>query len=109
MTEVRILNNRYQILSVIKEGGFGIIYKGYDNVLGKDVTIKEIKPELLGDPNIIEQFKSEARHVAKMNHQNIVHIFDFVQEEGNFYIIMEYIDGLDLSALIRNCKKKHPL
>ncbi|MCH7753889.1 serine/threonine protein kinase [candidate division KSB1 bacterium] len=106
MTEVRILNNRYQILSVIKEGGFGIIYKGYDNVLGKDVTIKEIKPELLGDPNIIEQFKSEARHVAKMNHQNIVHIFDFVQEEGNFYIIMEYIDGLDLSALIQNCMKK---
>jgi len=106
VNEVRILNNRYQILSIIKEGGFGIIYKGYDNVLGKDVTIKEIKPELLGDPNIIEQFKSEARHVAKMNHQNIVHIFDFVQEEGNFYIIMEYIDGLDLSALIRNCKKK---
>jgi len=109
VTEVRILNNRYQILSVIKEGGFGIIYKGYDNVLGKDVTIKEIKPELLGDPEIIEQFKSEARHVAKMNHQNIVHIFDFVQEEENFYIIMEYIDGLDLSALIQNCKKKGTL
>ncbi len=106
MAEVRILNNRYQILSIIKEGGFGIIYKGYDNVLGKDVTIKEIKPELLGDPKIIEGFKSEARHVAKMNHQNIVHIFDFVQEAANFYIVMEYIDGLDLSTLIQNCKKK---
>jgi len=109
VTEGRILNNRYQILSVIKEGGFGIIYKGYDNVLGKDVTIKEIKPELLGDPEIIEQFKSEARHVAKMNHQNIVHIFDFVQQEENFYIVMEYIDGLDLSALIQHCKKKGTL
>jgi len=106
VTEVRILNNRYQILSIIKEGGFGIIYKGYDTVLGKDTTIKEIKPELLGDPKIIEQFKNEARHVAKMNHQNIVHIFDFVQEEGTFYIVMEYIDGLDLNALIQDCKKK---
>jgi len=106
VTEVRILNNRYQILSIIKEGGFGIIYKGYDNDLSKDITIKEIKPELLGDPKMIEQFKNEARHVAKMNHQNIVHIFDFVQEDGNFYIVMEYIDGMDLSALIQNCKKQ---
>lgn len=104
---VKVLNNRYQILSVIKKGGFGIIYKGYDSVLGKDIILKEIKPEYLADAEIIDQFQNEARSAAKMNHQNIVHIFDLVQDEsGNFYIVMEYIDGLDLGSLIQNCQKE---
>ncbi|MFQ5675948.1 MAG: protein kinase [bacterium] len=103
MSTEQVINKRYQVLSMVKEGGFGIIYKGYDSVLGKDIIAKKIRPELLSDPEIIEQFQSEARHVAKMNHQNIVHVFDLVQDEqNNYYMIMEYIDGMDLGTLIQN-------
>ncbi len=107
MEALKVLNNRYQLLAVIKKGGFGIIYKGYDSLLGKDVAVKEIKPELLQNAWFVEQFQKEARYVAKMNHHNIVHIFDLVQtEDGRFYIIMEYIDGLDLSRLLQACHRR---
>ncbi len=110
MESLKIINNRYQLLTIVKKGGFGIIYKGYDSVLGKDIAVKEIKPELTKDPWFIDQFQIEARHVAKMNHQNIVHIFDLVQTEGNeYYIVMEYINGLDLSTLIQECRKRGQL
>lgn len=100
MEALKVLNNRYQLLSIIKKGGFGIIYKGYDSVLGKDIAVKEVKPELLKDNWYVEQFQKEARNVAKMNHLNIVHIFDLVQyDDRQFYIIMEYIDGIDLNRL----------
>ncbi len=101
MQVLKTLNNRYQLISVIKRGGFGTIYKGRDNVLAKDIAVKEINRDLLKDEWYVEQFQNEARHVAKMNHQNIVHIFDLVQDEdGQFYIVMEFIDGLDLSTLL---------
>jgi len=110
MEALKVLNNRYQLLTIIKKGGFGIIYKGYDSVLGKDVAVKEIKPELLKDDWYVEQFQKEARNVAKMNHQNIVHIFDLVQyDDRQFYIIMEYIDGIDLSRLLLESMKRGQL
>src|SRR3990172_904005 len=101
----KIVNNRYQLLTVIKRGGFGTIYKGHDTVLGKDIAVKEINHELLKDAWYVDQFQNEARHVAKMNHQNIVHIFDLVEaEDRQFYIIMEFIDGYDLNTLIKESK-----
>jgi serine/threonine protein kinase len=107
MEALKSLNNRYQLLSIIKKGGFGIIYKGYDSVLGKDIAVKEIKPELLKDDWYVQQFQKEARNVAKMNHHNIVHIFDLVQhDDRQFYIIMEYIDGIDLGRLQLECLKR---
>ncbi|MFQ5864302.1 MAG: protein kinase [bacterium] len=110
MEALKVLNSRYQLLSVIKRGGFGIIYKGYDSVLGKDIAVKEIKPELLDEARYIDLFQAEARHAAKMSHQNIVHIFDLLQTEDNkFYVVMEYIDGLDLSKLLQECQSKGEL
>lgn len=107
MEALKVLDNRYQLLTIIKKGGFGIIYKGYDSVLGKDIAVKEIKPELLKDDWYVQQFQKEARNVAKMNHQNIVHIFDLVQyDDRQFYIIMEYIDGIDLSRLLLESMKR---
>lgn len=107
MQALKLLNNRYQLITVIKRGGFGTIYKGYDSVLAKDIAVKEINRDLLQDAWYIEQFQKEARHVAKMNHQNIVHIFDLVRtDSGQFYIVMEYIDGLDLSTLLKQSKAK---
>ncbi len=105
MESLKLLNNRYQLLSVIKRGGFGTIYKGYDNVLGKDIAVKEINQDLVEDKWYIDQFQNEARHVAQMHHQNIVHIFDLVQtKEGQFYIVMEFIDGFDLIHFLKRSK-----
>ncbi|MFQ6114020.1 MAG: serine/threonine protein kinase, partial [bacterium] len=66
MQALKVLNSRYQLLSVIKRGGFGIIYKGYDSVLGREIAVKEIKQELLDEAQYIDQFQDEARHAAKM-------------------------------------------
>lgn len=105
MDVLKLLNNRYQLLSVIKRGGFGTIYRGYDTVLGKDIAIKEINQDLVQDSWYIDQFQNEARHVAKMNHQNIVHIFDLVEtDDGQFYIVMEFIDGFDLTHILKESK-----
>lgn len=110
MQVIKILNNRYQLITVLKRGGFGTIYKGYDKVLAKDIAVKEINRELLKEAWYVEQFQKEARHVARMNHQNIVHIFDLVQtDDGQFYIVMEYIDGLDVSALQKELLSKDHL
>jgi serine/threonine-protein kinase len=107
MPALKTLNKRYQLLSVLRKGGFGTIYKGYDSVLGKDIAVKEIKAELTDDAWYIDQFQNEARQVAKMNHQNIVHIFDLVKTpDGQFYIVMEFIDGLDMSKVLEECRKR---
>lgn len=102
----KLLNDKYQIISEIKKGGFGIVYYGFDKNLGKAIAIKEIAPELLAEAKYIDMFQAEARSAAKLNHHNIVHIFDLLKTpEGRFYIIMEYIDGVDLSKMIK--KSRH--
>lgn len=102
MEKSKILSGKYQIISEIKKGGFGIVYYGFDKNLGKAIAIKEIVPELLEEAKYIDMFQAEARNAAKLNHHNIVHIFDLLKTpDGRFYIIMEYIDGVDLSKIIK--------
>ncbi|RMD93900.1 MAG: PEGA domain-containing protein [Calditrichaeota bacterium] len=99
------INDRYEIRSTIKRGGFGIIYKGYDRILEKTVAIKKISPELMQDEKFRALFQREARYAAKLNHPNIVHIYDLVVgEDGQYFMIMEYIDGLDLQRLLNKCR-----
>lgn len=104
---MKLLNDRYHLLSVIKQGGFGIIYKGYDTVLAKDIAVKQIHPEFLEEARYVDLFLLEARLVARMNHPNIVHILDLVRTpENGFYIVMEYIDGLDLRKILSRCRQR---
>lgn len=104
MTGQRILSDKYQIISEIKKGGFGIVYYGRDLQFGKPVAIKEINPSLLDKARYIDLFQAEARTAAQLNHPNIAHIYELSREEdGSFYIVMEYIDGGDLSAVLRKC------
>ncbi len=106
----RILANKYEILREIKKGGFGIVYYGIDNQLNKPVAIKEIAPSLLEDPKCLEMFHEEALNVAKLSHNNIVHIYEFSKSsDGRLYIIMEYIDGKDLEKIIRVARRNNRL
>ena len=98
----RLLDNKYEIIREIKQGGFGIVYSGIDRKLNKRVAIKEIAPSLVEDPKYLDMFQEEAINIAKLNHTNIVHVYELTKAtDGRLYIIMEYIDGTDLEKVVR--------
>ncbi|HEX9653581.1 MAG TPA: protein kinase, partial [bacterium] len=104
----KILDDKYEIIHEIKQGGFGIVYYGVDNKLSKPVATKEIAPTLLEDPKYLDMFEEEALNIAKLNHNNIVHIYELKKTtDGRLYIIMEYIDGKDLEKVLRVIRKKN--
>ncbi len=93
------LSNRYRLLEQLGEGGAGIVYKAEDEQLNRTVAIKI----LLGDGNMggdkLERFRSEARSVARLNHPNIITLYDYAEEQGRPYLVIEYIPGQDLWEL----------
>lgn len=108
--EKRLIQNKYEIVSKIKQGGFGIVYKGYDHVFEKPVAIKAIEPGLLREAKYIDLFLEEAKNAGKLSHNNIVHIYNLVRDEnGQFFIIMEYVDGVDLGKILKACRKQNIL
>ena len=94
----------YEVLSIIGQGGMGAVYKGRQKSLDRIIAIKILPPEAgAGDMQFIERFRNEARTMAKMNHPAIVHVYDFGETcEGQFYIVMEFIDGTDVAKMIQS-------
>lgn len=106
MDVVKILDEKYELIREIKRGGFGVVYYGRDRLFGKAVAIKAISPDLLGEAKYVDMFQAESLSVARLNHHNIVRLYDIKRtEDGQFYIIMEYIDGADLGKLISAHRK----
>lgn len=94
----------YEILGILGQGGMGAVYKGRQKSLDRLVAIKILPPEAAeNDMQFAERFKNEARTMAKMNHPAIVHVYDFGETaEGQLYIVMEFIDGTDVSKMIQS-------
>ncbi len=90
----------YKILFELGKGGMGVVYKGYDKVLDRDVAIKFLSIQSTDLMTKIKKFKQEARNQAKLSHPNIVSVYDFIQEEGSVGIVMEYVEGETLEHLI---------
>ncbi|MDZ7268847.1 MAG: PEGA domain-containing protein [candidate division KSB1 bacterium] len=110
MEVAKVLDDKYEIIYEIKRGGFGVIYYGRDRLFDKPVAIKAIPPELIGEARYIDIFQAESLAIARLNHRNIVRIYDIRRGEGGqFYIIMEYVDGIDLGKLIRASRKEPAL
>ena len=106
MVQSKIIDNRYKIIETITKSGFGIIHKGYDIQHAIPVSIKEIKSEYLEDAKYIDMFIDEALTTAKLSHPNILKINEQHRTDDNrFFIIMEYIDGVDLGELLKKCKQ----
>ncbi len=106
MDVVKILDEKYELVREIKRGGFGVVYYGRDRLFSKPVAIKAISPDLLGEAKYVDMFQAESLSVARLNHHNIVRLYDIKRtEDGQFYIIMEYIDGVDLGNLISAGRK----
>ena len=90
-----------QILARLGEGGMGVVYKGHHQDLDLDVAIKFLHPHLVQRSSSAERFMREARLAARLNHPSIVRVFDCGEVGGQYYIVMEYIDGQSLDALIQ--------
>lgn len=97
----RILNNRYKIDKKIALGGMSIVYKAKDQVLNRDVAIKVLKEEHTTDEDFLEKFKQEPLSVAALNCPNIVNVYDTGVDDGIYFLVMEYIDGMDLKEYLK--------
>jgi len=91
---------RYQLSSRVAIGGMGEVWQATDLVIGRTVAIKILKDEYLGDPGFLERFRVEARHAALVNHEGIANVFDYGEEDGSAYLVMELVPGEALSAIL---------
>lgn len=91
---------RYELSSRIAIGGMGEVWNASDSIIGRTVAIKILKDEYMGDPGFLERFRAEARHAALVNHEGIANVFDYGEEQGSAYIVMELVPGEPLSAII---------
>jgi eukaryotic-like serine/threonine-protein kinase len=101
MEETRLLNNRYQILEQLGKGGMAIVYRARDTMLERSVTVKVLRENYSRDPAFQERFRQEAKAAANLSHPNIVTVHDFGLDKGQLFIVMEYVPGTDLKALIK--------
>ena len=95
------INDRYEIIKTIGEGGMANVYLANDTILERDVAIKVLRGDLSNDEKFIRRFKREALSVSNLSHPNIVEVYDVGEEEGNYYIVMEYIDGKTLKQQLQ--------
>ncbi|PNI08745.1 protein kinase [Arthrobacter sp. AFG7.2] len=96
------LGGRFQLTTRIAIGGMGEVWKAKDLVLGRIVAIKVLKEEYTGDPGFLQRFRAEARHTALLNHIGIANVFDYGEEEGSAYLVMELVPGQPLSSIIEH-------
>jgi len=103
-----VVGNRFEILQLLGEGGMGAVYKAHDRELEKDVALKLIRAELARNPEILQRFKQEIILARQITHRNVIRIFDIGQADGHKYITMEYLEGRDLRAVLREKGKLTP-
>ena len=92
---------RYRIEDQIGAGAFATTYRATDSILGRPVALKVLRPELAADATYLARFAREARAAAAVDHPNVVHVFDFGEEEGTYYLALQYVHGATLKDVIR--------
>jgi serine/threonine protein kinase len=97
----RIVDGRYRVVARIGTGGMGVVYRVEHLRLGKTAAMKVLAPDTAAKDEMVQRFKLEAQAVSKLNHPNIVQTFDFGQFEDALYLIMEYVKGDDLAAVLK--------
>jgi len=96
-----VFGGRYELHRHIARGGMADVYLARDQLLDRWVAVKVLFAEFAADPTFVERFRREAQAAAKLNHPNIVAIYDWGEENGTYFIVMEYIEGLSLSQIIK--------
>jgi tetratricopeptide (TPR) repeat protein/predicted Ser/Thr protein kinase len=108
LTSGHLLAQRYEVLSLLGEGGMGAVYKARDVELGRMVALKVIRPDLARNRAILDRFKQELILATQVTHRNVVRIYDLGEAEGVKFITMEYVEGQDLAAVIHQRAKLPP-
>jgi len=97
----KLISGRYEIIKSIGEGGMANVYVGIDTILNRKVAIKVLRGDLATDEKFVRRFQREALSASSLSHPNIVEMYDVGEDEGTYYIIMEYIEGKTLKQLIK--------
>ncbi len=95
------INDRYEIIKSIGEGGMANVYLGYDEILDRNVAIKILRGDLSNDEKFVRRFQREALSASSLSHPNIVEMYDVGEDNGLYYIIMEYVEGKTLKQLLK--------
>ena len=96
----RVYTNRYEIVRHIAQGGMAEVYLAHDQLLDRKVALKVLFPEYARDPAFVQRFRREAQSAANLNHPNIVAVFDWGEDAGTYFIVMEYVEGRSLRDAI---------
>jgi serine/threonine protein kinase len=92
-----------RILSEIASGGMAVVYKAVQESLNRTVAIKALKTQVALDSQFAIRFEREALSLAQLQHENIIHVYDFFKERGALFIVLEYVEGIDLYDLLERC------
>lgn len=92
----------YRIIEKIGEGGMGTVFKGFDTMLQREVAIKMLRPDLANQQKVVERFHTEAIALAKLNHSNIATVYNFLNQDDDYFMVMEYVPGDTLARIIKS-------
>ena len=101
ITKGQKINDRYEIIRSIGEGGMANVYQGYDTILDRNVAIKVLRGDLSNDEKFVRRFQREALSASSLAHPNIVEMYDVGEDDGTYYIVMEYVEGKTLKQLLK--------
>ena len=96
-----LIDNRYKIMSSIGEGGMANVYLAWDTILEREVAVKILRGDLADDEKFVRRFQREANSASSLKHPNIVEMYDVGEDNGRYFIVMEYVNGKTLKSLIK--------
>ncbi len=99
------ISDRYQIIKSIGEGGMANVYLAYDTILDRNVAVKVLRGDLANDEKFVRRFQREALSASSLSNPNIVEVYDVGEDNGEYYIVMEYVEGKHLKSLIKKRNK----
>lgn len=101
ITKGQKINDRYQIIRSVGEGGMANVYLAYDTILDRNVAVKILRGDLANDEKFVRRFQREAISASSLTHPNIVEMYDVGEDDGKYFIVMEYLEGQTLKSLIK--------
>ena len=102
--EGKVYGGRYRLVKRIATGGMGEVWQAQDEIILRQVAIKILKQQYLGDPDFLERFRTEAKHAAMINNDGIANVYDYGEDEGSAYLVMELVPGESLSSILEREK-----